>query len=182
MAKPEEHELKVMLTKEQFETLLHAYDFPILLEQINTYYDTPKGAVKDLPGAVRIRRVDGKDIFTFKQRKDSQTQYELEKEIPVGSLDQIEDPEILGWLQEAGIDVKVLKPITTFTTWRHMIKTENAEICLDKTVYPHKTDYEIEYEYKKDHDGLSAFNQFLKPAGIIYEKNGPSKIARAFTH
>ena len=43
-------------------------------------------------------------------------------------------------------------------------------------------DYEIEYEYLKEHDGIKTFNEILHPFHMKYEKNCPSKIARAFDY
>ena len=44
----------------------------------------------------------------------------------------------------------------------------------------HKTeDYEIEYEYTSDHDGIHFFNSILEKYGLKWTKNCPSKIARA---
>lgn len=38
---------------------------------------------------------------------------------------------------------------------------------------------EIEYEYKKEHDGLSIFQDIMKQINVVYEKNCISKIQRA---
>ena len=43
-------------------------------------------------------------------------------------------------------------------------------------------DYDIEYEYLKEHDGIKTFNEILHPFHMKYEKNCPSKIARAFDY
>lgn len=64
-------------------------------------------------------------------------------------------------------------------TWRSVIKTENAEICLDKNIYRDRIDYEIEYEYKKEHDELRIFQDILAKVSLHYERNCLSKIARA---
>ena len=46
------------------------------------------------------------------------------------------------------------------------IITEYAELCFDINSYNGITDYEIEYEVKKDHDYKKAFKAILKQAGI----------------
>ena len=43
------------------------------------------------------------------------------------------------------------------------------------------TDYEIEYELTADHNGIETFNKILAAAGLHYEENCPSKIARAMS-
>ena len=40
-------------------------------------------------------------------------------------------------------------------------------------------EYEIEYEYKQPHDGLSVFQKLLSHVQLVYEKNCTSKIQRA---
>ena len=45
--------------------------------------------------------------------------------------------------------------------------------------YKNHTDYEIEYEYTSDHDGIHFFNSILEKYGLKWVKNCPSKIARA---
>ena len=64
-------------------------------------------------------------------------------------------------------------------TKRAVVETENAELCFDISTYGNHTDYEIEYEYKKEHDGLSIFQDIMKQINVVYEKNCISKIQRA---
>ena len=74
---------------------------------------------------------------------------------------------------------KNLHPTASFTTLRNVYAFENGELCLDKTYYKNHTDYEIEYEYTSDHDGIHFFNSILEKYGLKWAKNCPSKIARA---
>ena len=60
-----------------------------------------------------------------------------------------------------------------------MIDTGQAELCFDYNEYGDNSDYEIEYEYKTEHDGKNKFNEILLEIGLHYEKNCSSKIARA---
>ena len=64
-------------------------------------------------------------------------------------------------------------------TKRAVVETENAELCFDISTYGSHTDYEIEYEYKQPHDGLSVFQKLLSHVQLVYEKNCTSKIQRA---
>ncbi len=119
-----------------------------------------------------------KKIFTLKIRKDEYTHYEFEKEISAENINEIEDPEILNWFNQYQIP-KNLHPTASFTTLRNVYAFENGELCLDKTYYKNHTDYEIEYEYTSDHDGIHFFNSILEKYGLKWVKNCPSKIARA---
>ena len=75
-----ERELKVLITKDEYETLLRSYDFGKPVIQKNVYFDDDKGSVRQL-GALRIRTVNGKRILTLKIRKDSITQTELKRKL-----------------------------------------------------------------------------------------------------
>ena len=128
-----ERELKLLVDEKAYNELLRSYDFHNPIIQTNTYFDTDNQDVKKQHGAVRIRTIQDKKIFTLKIRKDEYTHYEF----------------------------------------------EHGELCLDKTDYKNHTDYEIEYEYTSDHDGIHFFNSILKKYDLKWIKNCPSKIARA---
>lgn len=179
MTKPIERELKLLVSKEEFHSLLKTLPFSEPWTQTNTYYDSADQIIRKQGGALRIRTIGSKHILTLKIRKDEITHYEYEKEIPTDQLEKIQDPEILGWLKEYHIPSN-LKKTAQFTTIRQVYECENAELCADETEYTDHIDYEIEYEYHRNHDGISEFNQILAQIGQKYIKNCPSKIARAF--
>lgn len=174
-----EKEYKVLLTKNQYNHFIKVYPFTKTVHQSNTYYDTPNQDIKKMDGALRIRTIENKNIFTLKIKRDASSHFEYEKEISCTSIDEIKDAEILEWLQAYDIPPKV-HPIVSFSTIRKIWNTDEAEISLDMTSYENHIDYEIEYEYKKNHDGLQKFQQILNTIHVIYKKNCPSKIARAF--
>ena len=135
-----ERELKLLINKQVYDNIMNSYDFHKSIIQTNTYYDTANQDVKKQRGAVRIRTIQDKKIFTLKIRKDEYTH---------------------------------------FTTLRNVYEFENGELCLDKTTFKNHIDYEIEYEYTSDHDGIQFFNSILDQYGLKWQKNCPSKIARA---
>ena len=173
-----ERELKLLIDEEVYNKLLHSYDFQNPITQTNTYFDTKNQDVKKQHGAVRIRIIQDKKIFTLKIRKDEYTHYEFEKEINAENIDDINDTEILNWFDQYQIP-KNLHPTASFTTLRYVYEFEHGELCLDKTDYKNHTDYEIEYEYTSDHDGIHFFNSILEKYDLKWIKNCPSKIARA---
>lgn len=176
-----ERELKILVSKEKYNKLLNSYPFSQPWKQTNTYYDTRDGLIKQKNGALRIRQIGNQHIFTLKIKTDSITHIELEKVIDCDVIKDIKDKEILGWLKEYEIPMNVL-PIISFTTIRQIVELENAELCADFTDYGNHADYEIEYEYKTEHDGIQAFNQILTTIDLLYKKNCSSKIARAFDY
>lgn len=179
MDKPIERELKVLISQNDMNTIIQSYPFSQPWMQTNSYYDDENDTVKNKDGAIRIRTINDKHIFTLKIRKDAITHYEYEKEIDTDQFDDIKDPEIKEWLQTYGIPSN-LRKIVSFTTIRRVYSFKDAELCADITEYENHKDYELEYEYHRNHDGISEFNQILSKIDKEYEKNCPSKIARAF--
>lgn len=172
-----ERELKILVSEDVFYKMRQTISFEQPVTQTNIYYDDDQGTVRRL-GAIRIRTIGEQHIFTFKIRKDSITQTELEKPVDARRLEDIRDPEILQWLAEYHIP-SGLKPFASSTTTRYIHEFPLGELCLDRTQFGSHVDYEVEYEYKADHDGISFFNELLKPYGLHYTKNAPSKLARA---
>ncbi len=176
----QERELKIILTQDQFEKILHSYDFEEPVTQINTYYDTADESLKKEKSALRIRQIGDQNILTVKKPKDEITKYEYEFPVSENSI-TIDDllPSEKDHLSAIISTDEPYYPTVTFMTTRYNLKTPHAVISLDQTEFRNSTDYELEYEYLDNHDGISRLNEFLKPAGITYKENGPSKLARA---
>jgi uncharacterized protein YjbK len=176
-----ERELKMLLTKEQFETLVKAYPGQKVIDQENIYYDDAQDSVKNQNGALRLRKTGDSSILTVKLPYDSISKYEYEKPAISESLTE-PSPSDLAFIQ-SHMNVQIpLKEVVSFTTERHITRFENGELCLDKSDYEGTIDYELEYEYYNAHDGIGFLNELLKPFDIQYEKNCPSKIARAVSY
>ena len=179
MNKNIEKEFKVLLTKEQFDNLYKLYPGLQATRQVNTYYDTQDRQIQKAKGAMRIREKEDSFIFTLKMM-DDHTDGLLEYECPVTGNDVtiFEQEDIKRLLHEYHIEGNI-EVLTELTTYRSVYKTEFAELCFDISHYHNQTDYEIEYEYKKDHDGLSVFQALLDHIHVKYEHNCLSKIQRA---
>ena len=122
-----ERELKLLINKQVYDNIMNSYDFHKSIIQTNTYFDTANQDVKKQHGAVRIRTIENKKIFTLKIKKDEYTHYEFEKEISTENINEIEDPEILNWFNQYQIP-KNLHPTANFTTLRNVYEFENGEL------------------------------------------------------
>lgn len=178
MNKNIEKEYKVLVTKQQFEKLLSGYNNITFNEQVNTYYDTLKFDIRNMMGAMRIRKINNTFLFTLKIQEGKQL-LEFEKEVEDSSVSTLQQKEIVDLLSSYDI-YGPFREITKLTTKRAIYHNGFAEICFDINSYNGKCDYEIEYEYKKEHDGLTLFQKFLNPIYITYKENCESKIKRAF--
>lgn len=174
-----EIEYKVLLTKEQFDTLVSQYDDVHFIRQVNTYYDTKDLDIRKNYGSMRIREKEGKFIFTLKKHTTDGL-LEFEKLVPSNDVSAFDDLEIKQLFMDMGIHDPIVM-LTSLTTDRAVIFNGYAEICLDHNFYNGKEDYEIEYEYKKDHDGKKMFQAILDTINVQYDHNCVSKSKRALS-
>lgn len=179
MNKHVEKEYKMLVSKEQFDKLCSLYENLNFITQTNTYYDTVNRDIQKQKGALRIRERNGRFLFTLKMRQENLDGLcECECEVSENSVHALRSKEIIQLLQEYHIEADII-PLTTLVTKRAVVETENAELCFDISTYGSHTDYEIEYEYKRPHDGLSVFQKLLDQVQLVYVKNCTSKIQRA---
>lgn len=171
-----EIEYKIILTKAEFEALCSFYPQLDFKTQINTYYDTPSMQLKNKHCAMRIR--EKQDTFLFTLKSPSPTGL-LEHELYLNENSEkaLHIPEIQSLLNNLGITEEV-HALASCQTDRAVLITPDAEICFDVNHYNGIIDYEIEYEYLNDHDGITVFNELLSKIGMNYKENGKSKIAR----
>lgn len=155
----EELELKTLVTKEQFEKITSFYQNLKFVEQVNIYYESDK----DDSYAFRVRLKDGKQLFTLKAHSNGKI---IEYEKYFTSSFEL-DREILLTLASFSV-FPPFKKLGRLITKRAMVINEEAELCFDINEYNGKTDYEIEYEVKKEHDYQAAFETILKQADIQY--------------
>lgn len=173
-----EKEFKILLSKEQFTALLKQFPQAEFKKQINTYYDTADLLIRKQVGAMRIREIDNSFIFTLKQRCQDGAQ-EHECVVTENSPEAFKSGELHSLLTSLHIEQPIIK-IASLTTYRALIQLTDAELCFDYNEYNGIVDYEIEYEFIRPHDGITAFNQLLSIIDVKYEKNCISKIQRAF--
>lgn len=177
MYKNIEKELKILVTKEKFDLLCNLYKSLIFNKQINQYYDTADNLIRSKHGAMRIRTINHKHIFTLKIFQNNDL-LEFECEVSENSIVALNHPDIITLLNSYNITGPFIK-IASLTTYRAKVVNKDAELCFDENHYNGICDYEIEYEFKREHDGISNFNQILNQVDLHYESNCHSKIWRA---
>lgn len=178
MEKNTEQELKLLISEPVYQQMSTQLPFDRERIQINTYYDSPDGELKNKGWALRIRQTEGQNILTVKKPRSDQSKYEYERIIHTNDLQRLSQDE-QQWLKDLQIDTRLLLPFLQTKTLRKLWNTPDAEISLDHTWYGDQNDYELEYEFRSDHDGESMLNKILEPYHLRYEKNCPSKLARA---
>lgn len=178
----QEQELKLLIPKDQAEALLNTLPIQETRRQVNTYYDTPNKDLRQKLNSLRLRELpSGEVILTIKKPLNATTKYEYERLVQSKTLEELNEEE-KAWVNdhlEGTTTIENLYPLVRFETIRSILKQPEAEISIDHTIFSHHDDYEIEYEYRQDHDGIQRFNEILKPYGLRWEKNGATKLARA---
>ncbi len=164
-----ETELKMLLTREQFNRLVALYQPVNFVKQVNTYYKNNNSSHY----AFRLREREGEILFTLKQKTDKGVmEYEKIMTCPIE-----EDQDAVATLAEFNI-YPPYEILGNLTTYRAMYIDEYAELCFAINVYNGIIDYEVEYEVKKKHDHEKAFRIILKKADMEYVPNKTSKYKR----
>ncbi|WP_409368071.1 CYTH domain-containing protein [Lysinibacillus sp. 38-6] len=185
MAQQLEIEFKNVLTKSQYEQLLH--DFKIqenaIHRQINHYFDTPTNAIRKLQSGLRIRIIDNYYECTLKEKSSKHAHLETTDELTAEQAEKMlagqgfYAPEVAKRLALHHIPLEQLAVFGSLTTDRVEIPYKEGLLVFDHSFYLQCDDYEVEYESKDEIKGNAIFDEFLQQYGIkkqIAEK----KIAR----
>lgn len=169
-----EKEIKALISKAQFFTILKAFQWNSPITQINHYYIDPSGAQKEKNISIRIRECSGLYKLQMKVPKKSSGLLHIEEEYEC-SIDSV--PDTLVDLRVEDIILKNAIRIGKLTTYRYVFYyDEFTEICLDKNEYLDYIDYEIEIEFK--HDIPPELIALLSELGIKNDVYTPGKYAR----
>ena len=180
-----EIEYKNLLTKDEYEQLLHSLPFPPSgNKQTNHYFESKDNLLKKEACALRIREKAGKYQLTLKEPH------------PDGLLethDSLTEQEANAWLDgniipkkntekqllNKGISMKELLYCGYLTTIRREIPYQGVLLVLDYSTYHGQEDYEFELEATSKDTGLQLFQQLLSEHNI-QKRETPNKIERFF--
>jgi uncharacterized protein YjbK len=168
MSQEVEIEVKSMLTKEAYNTLLKGFH---LLEsdaiiQYNHYFETPNFALKNTGSGLRIREKNGSYTLTLKQpykvgklETHQSISYEAWQTAQQKSI--LPAGNVMNQLLKLEIPVEQLEFVGTLTTNRIEIKYEDGILCFDKSYYFDQIDYEIEFEGTSEQHAASTLSKLL---------------------
>lgn len=181
-----EIEFKNLLTKTEYERLLHALPFPKTGKtQVNHYFETKNFQLKHKGAALRIRQINGAYQLTLKEphhdglleTHDSLTPKEASSWF-IGK--PIAKPHTHHQLEKLGIQIENLHYWGELQTERREFKQDGYIYVLDYSVYHNQFDYELELEAPDKASGQEKFNELLKQQHII-KRHTPNKIQRFFS-
>lgn len=171
MTQEVEIEFKSMLTKDEYEMLLAAYDLTDEVKwQANDYFDTPTFELKNHGAALRIREKKNGQVLTLKQPHEvgllethaAINEEEAENLFKYGIIHDDQMTAALAPFNLSG----PLEHLGRLETKRAEIATPDGLLVLDESHYLEIHDYEIEFEVTDEARGKIAFKQLLREHGI----------------
>ncbi len=171
MTQEVEIEFKSMLTKDEYEALLDAYQLADQVKwQANDYFDTPTFELRNHGAALRIREKKTGLVLTLKQPHDvgllethaPLTDEAAENLFKYGIVHDEQMKEALASFNLTG----PLEHLGRLETKRAEIETADGLLVLDESNYLEIRDYEIEFEVTDETAGRIAFERLLAKHGI----------------
>ncbi|QHS21698.1 CYTH domain-containing protein [Virgibacillus sp. MSP4-1] len=181
-----EIEFKNMLTRAEYHNLLNAFhlDKQTALKQVNHYFETNDLHLKNKGSALRIRKKNGRYVFTLKEPHQDGL---LETHADISSHDltsckngtMLVPENIKKRLIALEIPVDQLKYMGELQTLRLEKEWHTCLLVFDHSFYADTEDFELELEAPGLEYGREVFDQLLRDFNIK-EKPTKNKIQRFF--
>lgn len=181
-----EIEFKQLLTKDEFEKLLHTFqiqqnDFFI---QTNYYFETDEFALKNFQSSLRLRKREKGFELTFKRQlpkgaleiNQMLNEYQAQKLL---QSNEIPDGKIKQELIHLGVDIQALQLFGNLETRRAELPYKDGLLVFDHSMYLQKEDFELEYETNHWERGQKVFLELLQTFNIK-RKEADTKIGRLY--
>ena len=184
-----EIEAKVLLTKEEYQTLLKYLHLERYkkIEQVNHYVDTPNRELKGNDIALRIRETN--DFILTLKTPLSEGLLEKNQNITWREYADLEDKgvfpkgDIKNFLEICGFNTMNFKILASLKTNRIELELDEGLLCLDENFYGKNneiTDYELEIESNSMEKAEELATKILKEIGVNkFKFNTHSKQSRA---
>lgn len=171
-----ETELKSIIDEATYTRVKRAFNWTSVKEQENHYYTDKNGVLRGNRIMVRVRVIDDKPVIQVKLHKNQGSPLQICEENEFGITGVPETLSAGTAKKITGMDVGELHRMGSAVTKRRTLKRGTSELCLDKTTYFGKTDYEVELEYvdKMSADLLAK----LMPLGVAFNKQCVGKFSR----
>lgn len=171
-----EKEYKAILTRSEYDAVKGAFSWDWVKEQTNNYYTDDDGVFFKNRIMFRVREKDGKCVIQVKSKKnvDNALQICEEREFPIDGV-----PSVIENVREyTDLECGNIRRMGAAKTLRcSKMWDDSTEICLDKTEYFDKCDYEIEVEYTAS-DIPDDLKNVLAELGITFTKKAIGKFSR----
>lgn len=144
-----EREIKISLTKEQYNTAEKLFQWGKIIEQTNFYYIPQQDTGMT---SIRVRQIGEKYFLQLKAPISENGALHVKKEYEQ-QLDSLPEKLTAQELSQlVGSDFPAADLAGSLNTQRKLCTDfDHVEICLDKSEYLGLTDYELELEYTADY-------------------------------
>lgn len=180
-----EIEFKNILTKAEYETLLHAFNITEdqIFSQENHYFDTSDFALKHAGSALRIRKKHNDYEMTLKQPLENgllETNQKLSfQETKQAFQGRLPEGEIKSKIESMAIPFSRIEYFGSLLTNRTELEYKGGLLVLDHSLYLNKEDYELEFECQNFKEGSEVFYELLRLYRIP-ERKTKNKIQRFY--
>ena len=171
-----ETELKCIIDEEAYERVKKTFEWESSFEQENNYYTDHGGVLNKNHIMVRVRVADGVSKLQVKLDKTNRSPLQVceEYEYDIDGVPETLDEETAYKLTQ--MHVGELYRLGSSVTKRYILHRGKTELCLDKTTYFGKTDYEVEAEYV---DAVSGeLIERLSSLGVKFNQKSIPKYSR----
>lgn len=188
MAANIEIEAKALITKEEYDKIVHYYEDEVSKEydQINYYIDTEDLFLKSLGIGLRIRYLENSYKLTLKApmaegllEKDQSITRESYRKL--SRAHEFPDGTIKEFVKMFGVKIEDLRILAKLSTHRIEIEDDDLtkKVAIDKNEYNGIVDYELEVEGNALDKARAQLQAICEEVGIVYVDNLKSKQTRA---
>jgi len=175
-----EVEYKALIDEETFERLRAHFDWDSAKHQINHYYYDENGELGKRHITFRIREKDGRFVIQTKRHKNPGEALAISEEAEFPADGAPESISAEKGREYTNLPTGELRLLGSLETLRHSLMwADGVEICLDKSEYLDRTDYEIEVEYTGDFP--PRLMEELNSLGVRFNEKSVGKYTR-FIH
>ena len=171
-----ETEIKSIIDEETYKKVKKSFNWESKKEQVNNYYTDRGGVLGEHRIMVRIRVVDNIPKIQVKLHKNENSPLQIceENEYEIENVPDVIDAQTAKRI--TGMEVGELYRMGAAATVRRVFTHNGSELCLDKTTYFDRVDYEVEVEYE---DKMSAeLLMKLTSLGVAFNKKSVGKFSR----
>jgi len=157
------------------------------LEQENRFFDSSDLRLRAAGLNVRLRREADQVLLTCKRRLPSvggaHCHEEWERWLDPGIWTSLAGPDLAGRLSLPGhilaaLDGAALHALGGFANWRLEFRTGQELLCLDRTDFRLRVDFELEIETAEPAGSARHWGERLRHWGVAYRDEPVSKFAR----
>lgn len=170
-----ETEIKSIIDIETYKRVKQSFNWEKITVQENHYYTDKEGLLSEMRTTVRVRVIGDTAKLQVKRHKNENSPLQVceEQEYEIEGVPDKIDKETAKRI--TGTETELYRMGSAVTERRTVCKS-GSELCLDKTTYFDKTDYEVEVEYE---DKMSAeLLMKLTELGVKFERSSVGKFTR----